>query len=593
MDRILVISNDARFCRRLSEAIGEHMTLVMSAASTFEEAADRLTDNVYSVVVVDRILEDFSEQQRDELLTAVQTATLFAVAPLNLPGWADATEIDGVDQLLAALDDGNHLADVSGALVEQPTSGKYSVVDTQSQRFVDQIAEERDCGAGEGEAARRRRSRPSRRRRLMYVGSPSAFRQRLEDRAASRDVDVVAIDHVQAVKVRAGDPAVDLVVLRVEDDLTASRRLIRLLRRRQPQIPFDIVLLADAEAGVGVGLARSLGADTVEEYPVEPDALLEHLDNIASDSERVDAVLVGADRDRIDRIAQALAGDPVELIVYEPDAVQQAFTPRAPEIVVFDGEELSSAKALHRQLEAAYPFAPTRYVAVVGEHEAMAASSSDVFDDLVCQSLSANDIRRAVRRQLAHVSFGRMRLERDPLTGVHSALMLADHLQERIEQVARSGDSIMLTGVDVDRLRDINQRYGRAVGDSVIRSLAGSLQLAVDARDLIYRTDEDEFFVLQSADPAEWDEPRERLDRALSVFQQQTFRAPDGRGTYATASAGTVVVPPVQVSAETCLQKCWVVLERAVNSRKNSLLVARLDPSILPSTKVTRDTTSS
>ncbi|MFW6053630.1 MAG: diguanylate cyclase domain-containing protein, partial [Persicimonas sp.] len=327
----------------------------------------------------------------------------------------------------------------------------------------------------------------------------------------------------------------------------------------------------------------------------DPADILQRARGGRTTAEHVSMLVFSSNSERFPLFEAALAREPVDVVfASEIDTAEDAFEMWSPHLVLVDRTETAEdSRALLEQLRHSDPFSPTRFVRVADSGDTLAGGElggrGEFFDEMLCAPLSWADIRRTVRRQIAHVNYGKMRLEKDSLTGVRSALVLAEHLQSCLDEAHHHGDSVMLTGLDVDELDEINERYGRSVGDSVLRSLADSLYLAVGSRELIYRTPADEFFVLQRVDSKDWYDARDRLDSALRVFQKQTFRAPDGRGTYATATGGTVVVPPVRVSAEVCLEKCWIVLDRSMRSRRSRLLVAQLDPSMLPEREPSRD----
>jgi diguanylate cyclase (GGDEF)-like protein len=50
--------------------------------------------------------------------------------------------------------------------------------------------------------------------------------------------------------------------------------------------------------------------------------------------------------------------------------------------------------------------------------------------------------------------------------------------------------------VDIDALKETNQRFGRAAGDELLRGAAGVLRRNLRDADLVARIDEDEFGVL-------------------------------------------------------------------------------------------------
>lgn len=99
----------------------------------------------------------------------------------------------------------------------------------------------------------------------------------------------------------------------------------------------------------------------------------------------------------------------------------------------------------------------------------------------------------------------------------------------------REDDGQTVTGCvgffDIDDLKDINDVYGHAVGDSAIRCVVRSIRELIRAEDLIFRWGGDEFFVIMIGMNAEFAQNRmSEIDRMLSniklegVYQPITIR---------------------------------------------------------------------
>ncbi len=595
MYRILAFFAEEPIADRLQQAIRDGHDEIdtdlieLSVAQEAQEAISLLDSAHFDAVLVGEAAHDLDADVRQGLLSAggrTDTA-VFAVGTRPFDELHDDAHLgDGGDvgELLGALI--NALTRAHGMNV-RPESSSYFVADTQGQPYIERADKSVRGLAHSTSQVAADAPLPA---RLLFVGEPSEFRDALEAAAASRGIDLVLFDEPQQVTIHAGDPAIDLAVLSVDGELKQTRRLIRFLRGRQPQAPFDLFLLTRNEDDLGAGVARSFGANAVLVHPVAPNALLQRVRQHRL-IERTDMLVVAEDDQRVELFEHALVREPVDAVyVSEVDTAVELFESCSPEIVLVDHHRLGEAAAeVTERLRAQFPFASTRYLGIADQDAPLAAPARALYDDVLDGPIAPRDIRRIVRLHLSRASYGRAQLERDRLTDVNSTLALADDLQAQLDRVHGTKTSVVLTAVDVDGLGKINDRYGRPVGDSVLRSLADALHVAVGERSVLYRTGADEFFVLQQATAAQWPELRARLERALEVFQQQTFRAPDGRGTYATASAGTIVVPPMHVSAEVCLQKCWIVLERASSSLRNRLLVAQLDPSMVSPTVVSRD----
>lgn len=88
------------------------------------------------------------------------------------------------------------------------------------------------------------------------------------------------------------------------------------------------------------------------------------------------------------------------------------------------------------------------------------------------------------------------RATRDPLAGVANRHLFEARAAQCAEIAAAGGPSYSLLYLDLDGFKDINDGYGHAVGDELLRLVAKRLQSIVRQRDLLARTGGDEFVVL-------------------------------------------------------------------------------------------------
>lgn len=97
----------------------------------------------------------------------------------------------------------------------------------------------------------------------------------------------------------------------------------------------------------------------------------------------------------------------------------------------------------------------------------------------------------------------RLQATLDPLTQVLNRQGLRDGLEARWHDERLSGHSCGLMMLDLDRFKQINDRYGHEVGDRVLCHLADTMRRQAGADDLLARMGGEEFALVSfSADPA-------------------------------------------------------------------------------------------
>jgi diguanylate cyclase (GGDEF)-like protein len=140
---------------------------------------------------------------------------------------------------------------------------------------------------------------------------------------------------------------------------------------------------------------------------------------------------------------------------------------------------------------------------------------------------------------LARVSEGRQRLHHqafhDPLTGLANRALFRDRLVPALE-AHRAGRPLALLFADLDDFKLINDSFGHAMGDRVLRAVGERLLNCVPREDLVCRLGGDEFAVLLEHRAAEAEEIAERM---LAVMREP-FQI-DGHSIGVGASIGLVV----------------------------------------------------
>ncbi|MCB1488099.1 MAG: GGDEF domain-containing protein [Bauldia sp.] len=109
------------------------------------------------------------------------------------------------------------------------------------------------------------------------------------------------------------------------------------------------------------------------------------------------------------------------------------------------------------------------------------ASLGDVFDTLTYRQRYEELLRKTGR---------------DSLTGVLDRGRLDTHGKDKVADAVAAGRPVSLLFVDVDYFKRLNDTYGHAEGDRILRKLAPAMQGAVRPTDEVYRYGGDEFVAI-------------------------------------------------------------------------------------------------
>jgi diguanylate cyclase (GGDEF)-like protein len=148
-------------------------------------------------------------------------------------------------------------------------------------------------------------------------------------------------------------------------------------------------------------------------------------------------------------------------------------------------------------------------------------------------------LRDELARALKRVEDLQASAETDFLLGIPNRRGFERELNRAIAYIKRYDASGALIVLDVDRLKPINDAFGHAAGDQVLKAIAGLLTRSVRSSDLVARIGGDEFALLlwnlsETDARAKAAALEDAIDRLTFVFE--------GRSVVAGASAGIAIL---------------------------------------------------
>ncbi|MBP0443948.1 PleD family two-component system response regulator [Roseomonas sp. SSH11] len=171
-----------------------------------------------------------------------------------------------------------------------------------------------------------------------------------------------------------------------------------------------------------------------------------------------------------------------------------------------DGEGLRLASRMRAQ--SATREVPVLLVADTDQRNQVLRGFDLGANDHVLRPVDANELRARARNQIRRKRYQerlRADLQRslemavtDSLTGLRNRRYVTRHL----EGLLRAGGATLLL-IDVDRFKSVNDTYGHAIGDTVLREVAERLRLHLRAVDVVARFGGEEFVVAMAPQPAD------------------------------------------------------------------------------------------
>ena len=121
----------------------------------------------------------------------------------------------------------------------------------------------------------------------------------------------------------------------------------------------------------------------------------------------------------------------------------------------------------------------------------------------IYQQVTTKRLRRQLSQQLTAMSQLQVRAEEfhqqatvDALTGLYNRRFAEDRLKAEINRSRRYGHPLTVVAIDLNDFKPVNDKYGHAAGDQVLKEFAERLVAAIRVSDLAVRMGGDEFLVI-------------------------------------------------------------------------------------------------
>ena len=178
--------------------------------------------------------------------------------------------------------------------------------------------------------------------------------------------------------------------------------------------------------------------------------------------------------------------------------------------------------------------------------------------------------RDVTARVLSERAF-REQMQRDSLTGTLTRTSGSLHLEDAVAQARALGMPLALALVDVDKFKQVNDRFGHATGDKALASVAHALTACLRAGDRIIRWGGEEFLlVMPGCDLAGAVATLERCRHAVRTAGAQLLALP------ITISAGVGMLQPGQDLAP-AIERIDQLLYRAKEEGRDQVRVVDAD----------------
>ncbi len=163
----------------------------------------------------------------------------------------------------------------------------------------------------------------------------------------------------------------------------------------------------------------------------------------------------------------------------------------------------------------------------------------------------------------------------DAKTGLFNSQHFTERLEEELAHAQRTGGRLAVVLVDLDHLREINNRLGHLAGDCVIRGVADALQDVTGETGLASRFGGEEYcLLLPDASFQEAGELAERLRRRVAATHFRLDDEADDSPIRVTLSAGVASYPEHAETAFELLKAADVAVYEAKSAGRDRVRIA-------------------
>ena len=173
-------------------------------------------------------------------------------------------------------------------------------------------------------------------------------------------------------------------------------------------------------------------------------------------------------------------------------------------------------------------------------------------------------------RDVSHIKAHEAQLQHmahfDSLTGLPNRALLADRMEVALAQAERSGENLAVCYLDLDGFKPINDIWGHATGDRLLKEVAERLRVSMRGGDTVARMGGDEFALLL-ANLSDIKECEDVLSRILRTLAMPIII--DHTALSISASIGVTVFPSDKSDSDTLLRHADQALYTAKEAGRN------------------------
>ena len=360
-----------------------------------------------------------------------------------------------------------------------------------------------------------------------------------------------------------------------DGDMAGVNLLDDIQKRYGPNLPV-VFISTHNDFDARLAAVRA-GGEAYFVKPLEIAPLIDRLDQLTRGEEMPAYRILAIDDDQVLVAHHALllrqAGMEVHTVT-RAEEIMETLADFKPELILMDvympscsGLELAK---LIRQQEA-YLGIPIVFLSSETDLDKQGKAMHMGGDDFLTKPIEEQHLVSSVSMRVERARILNALMVQDSLTGLFKHTMIKEQLADELSRSKREHTPLSFAMIDIDKFKNINDRYGHLMGDRVIKSLARLLKQRMRKSDRVGRYGGEEFaVVLPNCEPAA---AVKMLDRIRRDFSELHFQH-DGKDFSVTFSAGISSYPALD-AAETINQAADEALYEAKQQGRNRVVTKK------------------
>jgi diguanylate cyclase (GGDEF)-like protein len=414
---------------------------------------------------------------------------------------------------------------------------------------------------------------------LLVVDSDKELAQQLVEEAGNREVQAEVANELSAARelLERCRPDVVLLDLSLPQDERNSLQLLEELAARDPAVPVLVLTALDSLID-RVEVARRGGRGFLQK-PLPPSEVLDAVTQLLNRMSALEPKVMVVDDDPLVLAALKALLEPKRIHVItldEPLRFWEVFQRTSPDLLILDVEmpHLNGIELCRVVRNDPRWFGiPILFLTMHTDAETVLRVFAAGADDFVGKPVVGPELLTRINNRLEHARLYRSFVETDPLTGVANRRKSTTMLNQLINLAGRHRQPFCFAMLDLDNFKQINDSYGHAVGDQVLRRLGKTLLRTFRGEDVFARWGGEEFaigmFGMRQRDAVQ------RMMGMLQAFRQELVTSPGGVEFHVTFSAGVAQYPEDGVDLQSLYRAADEALYQAKKGGRNCVHVTK------------------